>query len=147
MKKLKMLSLEEERQCTLGEEAEFNLRHVKQDIHRVREQRARDESLNSKDVSRVATSMVVLDTQQCTLCRVLHASRHVCLTFLIFCKHLEGRELGMSLFHGHYHTQHRAHRSTELSFLWLQTRAGLCLSEAEPTNCLTCHIIFQDNRS
>lgn len=45
MKKLKVLSLKEGRQWTLGEEAQFNFRHVKQDIHRVPEQKAREESL------------------------------------------------------------------------------------------------------
>lgn len=90
--------------CTLGEEAEFNFRHVNQDIHRVTEQRAREESLKSKDGSRVATSMVVLDTPQCKLCWVFSASRCVCLLFLMFCKHVEDRELDMLLFHVHYHT-------------------------------------------
>ena len=45
MKKRKVLSLEEEGQWTLGEEAKFNFRHVKRDIYRVTEQRAREESL------------------------------------------------------------------------------------------------------
>ena len=57
MMKLKVLSLEEEGQWTLGKEAEFNFKQVKWDIHRVTEQRAREESLKSKDVSRVATSL------------------------------------------------------------------------------------------
>ena len=39
------------------EEAEFNFKQVKQDIHRVTEQKAREENLKSKDVSRVATSL------------------------------------------------------------------------------------------
>lgn len=97
----------------MGEEADFNFKHVNQDIHTVTEQRAREESLKSKDGSRVATSMVVLDTQQCKLCWVFSASRCVCLLFLMFCKHVEGRELDMSLFHVHYHTQHEALGSTK----------------------------------
>lgn len=39
--------------------------------------------------------MIVLDTQLCKLCWGFSASKCMCLLFLTFCKHLEGRELGM----------------------------------------------------
>lgn len=58
--------------------------------------------------------MIVLDTQLCKLHWGFSASKCMCLLFLTFSKHLEGRELGMLLFHVHYHTQHREQRSTEL---------------------------------
>lgn len=87
---------------------------------------------SSKDERRAAPLTVVLDTQQGTLCRALRASRRVCLPFLIFCKHLEGRDGWYVVipWASPYTAQGTQKHRTKL--LWLHTQAGLGLSAAEP---------------
>lgn len=88
-------------------------------LHRVHtEQRVREESLKSKRCEQRGHIHGGPESRPgCsaghTPCWALSASRCVCLTCLIFCKHLEDRELSMLLFHVHHHTQHRARGSIE----------------------------------
>lgn len=82
--KLEVFSLKKEGQYVLGKEAKFNVRHVEQDIHIGSQSREPEKRIrNLKDVSRTATSLVVLesrpDTQQCTVCAGRSVPSGVCV--------------------------------------------------------------------
>lgn len=71
----------------------------------------------------------------------------VCLTFLIFYKHLEGREFGTLLFHRPHHSQHGAQGGTALNRPLATHGLGLACQLQGPAHCLTRHISFHENRS